>query len=224
MHYARATVTTLYVILIFCIIAFLGTELWPIGFVVQLQLFKTTVLAKVLLLIAVSAISVGWFYIDLSRWIEWLLAALACTFLVGVLVVRDVGKITLSNQALIDCARSRTDESDVFIVPPLADYFRVHARRSIVVDYKAVLFSPPELEEWYRRMGDVTNGAVETKSGSLTSLDEAFHNLTEEKLVATAEKYGASHLLREEPLSESQAFDEVCATAHGFVYALRPAQ
>ncbi|MFK7849152.1 MAG: hypothetical protein AB8G77_27945, partial [Rhodothermales bacterium] len=54
----------------FCVIAFLGTEVRPVLFIAKLQLFKMTILIKVIMVISLSAFIVKRLPAKLSAWIE----------------------------------------------------------------------------------------------------------------------------------------------------------
>ncbi len=51
-------------------------------------------------------------------------------------------------------AREKTGKNAIFIIPPDMEFFRIRARRAIVVDWKTSLFLPADLNEWYQRLSD----------------------------------------------------------------------
>jgi len=63
-------------------------------------------------------------------------------------------------------AADSTSENAVFIVPVEFTAFRWYSKRSLYVDYKAMVHQEIFLKEWYKRMQDIYQfGAEESKAG-----------------------------------------------------------
>ncbi|GIV59048.1 hypothetical protein GQ464_015755 [Rhodocaloribacter litoris] len=198
-----------------CSLGLLFTEAWPVLLVTKLQLFKTTVLAKVLFLIILGA--AGSLLLPTGLWkrisgllaTPWppLLALAGWTFLfVGLITQKEfvlarLHPLAHQEEALAQVerwARTQTPEEAIFAVPPSIDSFRAGARRGIVVNFKAYPFRDALMDEWYRRLTDLAPIRPPVRGGAavLPHLDAAYEGLSADELRRLAGTYGFTYVVR----------------------------
>ena len=196
-----------------CLISILFTEVWAIDAIMKLQLFKLTVIAKVLLVISVANGAASLILKFARRHVQAFFDnghyALGATFLLVatlVLVSPDAlglrhGPITESSpvsEQIADWARTNTERDDVFAVPPQWAGFRSQSHRAIVVNFKAIPFHPPEMAQWFERLLDMAPIDPPQRGGFavMPILDEAFLALSPEQVRQLAQKYGFRYIVR----------------------------
>ncbi len=156
-----------------CTIGFIFSEVYPVLFNTKLQLFKYTVFAKLLFVIAVCGAVFSWLPDAVRDRLMRLYAArrawLGVMALVWTLTVMGAvtGAAGLQSRlhpivhketpvaAVERWARSESPVGAVFAVPPSWSGFRTRARRAIVVDFKSFPFQPQLTRAWYERLMDI---------------------------------------------------------------------
>ena len=122
--------------------------------------------------------------------------------LVGFAFAADVHRQTITHprlslmgdNALYAWARADTPVDAVFLTPPRLNYFRLHARRAVVVDLKSPPLVPDELVAWYRRIGVVVGLA---HAQNLREVHQAWDAATHAELMVRARGFGAQYLVVE---------------------------
>jgi hypothetical protein len=122
--------------------------------------------------------------------------------LVGFALAADVHRQTIlhprlsltGDTDLYAWARADTPVDAVFFTPPRLNYFRLHARRAVVVDLKSPPLVPDELVAWYRRIAAVIALA---HPQTLKEVNQAWDAASHAELVARARSFGAQYLVVE---------------------------
>ncbi|MBT8400235.1 MAG: hypothetical protein KJO98_07150 [Rhodothermia bacterium] len=175
-------------------------ELVPVHFVIKLQLFKLSVVAKVLLL-ATACTALGHAVFTRSRVRVSLSAQIAggaiVIALLAVAAAKRVGQPTpRMTESVETWARSSTPANAKFLIPPSISSFRSMAERAIVVNYAATPFSPDDLVEWYHRITAIAPvGADRVGIELKTRLDASFHRQTESDWSRLAEQFSVDYLV-----------------------------
>jgi hypothetical protein len=243
LHDGAFVLRTLGVVAVLCVFAFVFTEVAPVLFVAKLQLFKTTVLAKLLLLIVLA----GAFFqalpaaarrpleavMDRGRWalaavlVAWALLVAAVTGTDGgylhdqvrpwVRAETDFGRV----EAWV---RTNTSRDAVFAVPPSDDTFRSTTQRTIVVNHKAIPYEDEHLLTWFERLTDLApiplpeRGAQEVEA----ALDSAFNHLPADALQRLSQTYRFHYVVRAAPLVGTGTFRERFRSGPWYVYEVVP--
>lgn len=237
----RETGLLLLFITLACLIGYLFTTVWPVFFIVKLQLFKTTVLAKLLFVLILSAtvsrLMPTFLWRSAARWLAgpWpSFMALAGWTIVCVGLI--TGNPFIRSRALPwehektpmaqleRWIRTQTPTEAIVAVPPSWDGFRTRARRAIVVNFKAFPFREDHMQGWYRRLLDMAPIAPPERGGAalLPLLDEAYEQLPAGALLERSERYGFSYVVRQTPLPSSHSFERVFQAEPWVVYRIRP--
>lgn len=211
-------------ILACCTLAFLGTEVIPLLGVAQLQLFKTTVLAKLLLVILACGAAIV--YLPGRRRLNrafapagWSVCVLLALWLV---VARGPEIREEAPVARVEAwARMHTAADAVFAVPPSWSGFRSRAERAIVVNFKAFPFHPTRNMAWFQRVTDLAPITLPARGYPALpdSLDAAFFRLPSTHLQRLASQYAFDYVVRAGAFpEESPAYTEVFAAGAWTVY------
>jgi hypothetical protein len=104
----------------------------------------------------------------------------------------------------IDVARwanRNVDPDAVFLAPASHGAFRIHARRALVVDWKALPFEDLSMREWRERILVCYGEIASTGFDGEREMDANYRAITDAKLGAIRERYGARFavLFRETP-------------------------
>ena len=220
-QHARFVYCFLTVAALACAGAFVSATVWPTLFITQFQGFKLTVLAKALLVIALSgwivsvlpsglrerltALLLRWrksgLALVLLLWIVTLGAGLAGVGRPGRLLEPVVHRTSALGQ-VERWARIQTAPSARFAVPPSVSSFRSEARRAITVNFKAFPHGRPLAHAWYRRLMDWAPLPPPAHGPDvLARLDSAYHALDVQESLRQMAAYDADFLLRARPLS-----------------------
>ncbi len=226
-----------------CLVAFVFTEVRPSLFVAQLQLFKMTVLAKLLLVIALCGAVFAYLPDWIARGADRLLAtrrlglALTLAAWLAVLggIALDVGFLRNRARPLAHAgtpvaqveawARTQAPRDAVFAVPPSWSGFRSRAERAVVVDFKAFPFRARDARAWFARLTALAPIALPDRGGPALqdSLDAAFFRQSAPALLGLAGRYGFDYVVRRRPLAPPHpAFEQVFASEEWIVYRLAP--
>lgn len=184
--------------------------------VAKMQLFKLTVLVKILSIAAICIVAAALVERIPGVRVERMLALIPGVALVGCLLVtavvqfqpqlleRRVAMLARAEDPWSDLYRwaaIETDNNAVFAVPPSNSSFRTWARRAIVVNFKAFPFQDTGMVEWYRRIRDTSDHpALASGYVPAADLDIAYEQLGEVDLTRLAELYGFTYVARTTPL------------------------
>ena len=225
---------------ILCGIGLLFTELAPVLFVAKLQLFKYTVLAKLLLIIVVSATVVRYLPATLRMPVQrlyghrgwWLGAMLVIYLATGAGLaqrtpalyakVRPLAHRTSAIDAIERWARQHTSTSAVFAVPPSWSGFRTRARRAVVVDFKSFPYQKSHTYTWYDRLMAIAPVRSTRSSGGalLPLLDSAFQAQTPAAWQRWQQRYGVDYVVTKRH-ADTAGLQAVHASGPWTVYRLR---
>ena len=86
-------------------------------------------------------------------------------------------------------ARENTPTNSVFLTPPNWGQFRLMARRAIVVDFKAFLFTDSAMMEWYERLTTCYGIPTGTGFSMIPELEANYRSITDEKLLQLQKEY-----------------------------------
>lgn len=222
-----------------CLVAFVGTEALRSEFIGKVQLFRITVLAKVALVIIVCAAISRFLPAAVRRLLDSLFdrpryALTAAVLLTAALVIASPDALGFRPPAvaadsppraqITEWARTQTDTTSVFAVPPSWDSFRSRSERAVVVSFKAVPFTSARILQWYRRLlaaAPVNARPRERARDLLPRLDDAFFALPVEELLAVCQEYGAEYAVRRGPVDPPAPALEVVFSAEDlFVYRI----
>lgn len=212
-----------------CIFATIFTELHPTLLIAKLQLFKTTVFAKLLLVILVTGAACyvipSTIRTPLQEVIRWPRIGLAVVLViwigVGVAAVhsngplRDwIGPFRRAAEPIgyvQNWANRSTNPSAIFAVPPSYSSFRSGAQRTIVINHKAIPFNDADMVTWFNRLMDMAPIDLPRRGGpeTLSHLDSAFAALSAEDLMALAERYRFEYVVRPTALIDLAKSPEV---------------
>jgi hypothetical protein len=103
-----------------------------------------------------------------------------------------------------DAARAAAAHSPpdaIFIAPPSFGILRIVGQRALVVDFEAIPFQDEPMREWRERIRTVYGQVQAGGHAAREALDGAYRATSDARLLAAAERYGASHavLYRETP-------------------------
>ena len=209
-EHRRFVVRTLCIVAGCGAVSFVATEVMTIATIAKLQLFKMTVVAKVVLAILLCGAVASWLpsvvrsaaeaLFDYSRYTSGAALLVACTLLLA--SPSALGLRPTPPRPLEEWARSATPRDAVFAVPPSWDGFRSQAQRAIVINYKAFPFLPGLEAEWLKRMVATAPITLPARGypGMLDSLDYAFLQLSASELREIGQQYGASYFARNQRL------------------------
>jgi hypothetical protein len=158
------------------VIYWIGVEKYRVPIILYTQWFKTTIWLEALACIMIA--------IGLEKLTFWPKAIFKYSALVSVVFLVLIGVYRLSgwfggkpdyifpwNATTNDAidvslkAAERTPEDAVFIVPVDFTAFRWYAKRSLYVDYKAMLHQEAFLKDWYDRIGRIYAYGLKEKQG-----------------------------------------------------------
>ena len=200
----------LIIIAALCIIGYVGTEVLRVDTIAKLQLFKSTVIAKLLLVIAVSNAIALIIVRRARRYVEAFFdhghyALGATLLLVATLIIVSPDALGLRQplastprEDVAMWARENTHKEALFAVPPQWAHFRSQARRAIVINFKAVPFHEPYMTQWFTRLLDMAPVEPPRRGSSklLPALDTAYLGLSPDDIRHLADKYGFDYIVR----------------------------
>jgi hypothetical protein len=114
---------------------------------------------------------------------------------------------------LAEWTRFNTPLEAIFTVPSEISTFRINAQRGLIVDWTMSPSIPGDLEEWYRRIGDISGIDINEVSTipSNDQLIDGYRNLDYSRAKFLKDKYGASYFVvnKENHLANIEKFDEL---------------
>ena len=211
-----------------CLLGLIFSEIWPVLFLTKLQLFKTTVLAKLLLVMVICGAAFGFLKDDFRRLLDALLGSFTLMWIVMVLILVMMFGLGVGYPALRELtpfyhlgssmerveqwAETRTEPDAVFSFPLSFSGFRSRAKRAIVVNYKAYPFQDANMYVWYNRLSDMAPGIQPERAERdlQRRLDEAYGALLPSSLRALSRQYGFTYVVRADPFEGPyHGFEEV---------------
>jgi hypothetical protein len=198
-----------------CVIAFALTEGMPVLFVAKLQLFKLTVLATTVLAILTAAWiattlpertrTLATRVLEMRRW-GWTAVAGGAILTIALAaggVGRPAAKFFPLTYARSDLAeverwvRANTSAEALFLIPPSNTTFRIHARRSVVVNFKPTPYQEGAIHVWLDRLSAVAPAPLPERGGLAfaRALDEAYAANDPADWARLAERFGAEFAL-----------------------------
>lgn len=224
-----------------CLFAFVGTEIIPSLFVAQLQLFKTTVLAKLMLVILICGAVAVWLPAALARFLDRLLdfktSGLVVILTLWALliggIVLDIDKIEAKigplahegtpQEQVETWARTQTPRDALFAVPPSWSGFRSRAERAIVVNFKAFPYREGLNEAWFERLTQWAPVALPNRGGPVLQerLDDAFFQLPPRSVLRLAHQYTFDYVVRDRSWTPSSpSFEQVFEAGDWVIYRI----
>lgn len=213
-HPARASASGRFIVrfagvtLALCALATVFTEAYPLLIVAKLQVFKLTVLLK---LLAVIFLAAGLLRLAPARWRAAFddhptrSPAVALTLLAA-----GLGSVWLHadriqppwqtepnepERQVETWARAATAVDALFAVPPSDGSFRSNAQRAIVINYGAFPFRDADMVTWYARLLDVAPIQPPRRGlGVKTALDSAFYAHSSDAWLRLRSRYGIDYV------------------------------
>lgn len=239
----RFVVRALLIIAALCLVAFVCTEVVPVLLVAKLQLFKTTVFAKLLFVIVLTGVVCQRLPEAVRRPFERVLdrryVSLGAVLVVWALVI--VGVVNSDGGylhdrvgpwvrrgtdfgAVEDWVRNNTSRHAIFAVPPSNSSFRSATERTIVINYKAIPYQDEDLYVWFKRLTDMAPVPLPERGSTalIGRLDEAFNGLTVDDLWRLRSTYRFDYVVRTAPLPEDGRFRKVYQSGPWRVYEALP--
>ena len=223
-----------------CCIGFVFTEIFPFLVFAKLQLFKLTVLAKLLFVILICSAVFGTIPTSIRKPFDTILKhpywGFAVMSVMCVIVVYGItggkfhdrlGPLARSDMPtgkLEQWAKTQTPHDAIFSIPPSFSSFRSGSQRTIVVNFKAVPYTDREVVKWFKRLLDMAPIELPERGGSavLSKLDDAYNSLSPAALLRLSERYKFGYLVRENPFDEDQTlFNIVFKADPWIVYQVR---
>lgn len=103
------------------------------------------------------------------------------------------GKSYFASSEIITYIRTKTGEDNIILTPPLWGELRLHARRAIVVDFKAFPFNDMAMLEWYNRMTNCYGETTQRGFAAIGDYNNNYMAIDDTKLVELKSKYGCSY-------------------------------
>ncbi len=203
-------------IALLCAIGTVFTEVMPVLQIAKLQLFKMTVLAKLLFVILICGAVTFWMPDSLRhpirtvlRWPRWGLAFVSVVWIgVGAAVLHTegylhelIGPFRRAAEPIGEVqtwVKRSTATSAIFAVPPSFSSFRSESHRTIVVNYKAIPFMDAQMIVWFDRLTNMAPIELPDRGGPQTQaqLDSAYASLSASELRDLAEQYRFEYVVR----------------------------
>lgn len=226
-------ISILVIICALCLVAYTGTERFHVLPILKLQLFKLTVLAKVLFVISIcmaaatalpsrfQSLIERWFFNAPGKFMG--VCIIAYMLLVFLQLDRYQAKVyplsasTDSKAAVYTWARTNTEETAIFATPPSWSGFRTTAARNIVINHKAYAYNDNDVHEWFARLNDMapTDISGRTDDTLISTLDDAYEHASLSKLESNISRYNIDYLVRSTPLD---AYPLLYSTDEWYVY------
>ncbi|MFZ1678233.1 MAG: DUF6798 domain-containing protein [Saprospiraceae bacterium] len=116
-----------------------------------------------------------------------------------------------------EMANKATPDNAVFIVPPDLTAFRWYSKRSLYVDYKAMIHNETFLKNWYERIGNVYDYDLESKKSGVNFSSHAAEILSSPSsvMIAKWKNVGITHLI-----SSASSIDGLELVGHNHSFSL----
>lgn len=228
------------IVAVCCIVGYLGTEFKPVMSIAKIQLFKMTIVVKVLMVMLVIQALITLFPSRVSDFLDRLvfekplqLAGLALAGIVILLLLqphRMESKVypwsttESAEHQIAAWAQANTETGEVFAVPPSWSSFRSHAERAIVINHKAFPHRNEDMPVWYNRLLDMApiKPPARTDNTLQKNLDLRYHALGPQQLELLSYEYTFDYVVRNASLPAGSAFSVVFETQGWFIYKVSP--
>jgi hypothetical protein len=229
-----APVIILSVIASMCLASWFMTEVIPVEIVVKLQVFKLTVIGKLLLIILIATYAESLIYsrtrVRDSRG-QWIVAGASTAIFMASIVgaiwpgTADVLYARLwsehTESGLYAWARDSTPSNALFAVPPSNSSLRSRGQRAIVVNYAAVPFAADDMIEWYGRLRTVAPVPQPGTGHRLRlQLDSSYHAQTWSHWSQVADTYGVDYLVHRSSTTNDVPYEVSYRDKEWVVYRL----
>lgn len=234
---SRILFTALSIISLLLITAYLNASYLHIATLTQLQLFKISVIGKLLLVMVISEVIFSWLVAErftekLSSWLTrplvWRSTAAAVLLLLtgawtyAPLTARNLPAVSRASSPeaeLYAWIREHTSPEAIFAVPPDHSGFTYYAKRARYVNFKAFPYHEKDIQEWYRRILTQTplSGASFSESGitlpdsrgmsGLKKSVESYESANNFILYEFASKEEVQYILRRTPIDPPETPD-----------------
>ncbi len=223
-----------------CVIGYIGTEVKPIMPIAKVQLFKMTIVVKVLMAIVVSYVTVSLLPTRLRDFLDGLVfehpMKLAGIAMAGTLALFLLQPHRLEQKVypwsvqqspeyqIAAWAKANTEMGEVFAVPPSWSSFRSHAERAIVINHKAFPHRNEDMPIWYDRLIDMAPIKPPARSDNTLqeNLDLRYQALGPQQLELLSYEYTFDYVVRNVRLPAGSAFSVVFETQGWFIYKVSP--
>ncbi len=222
----RVLPTALAVIALLCLAAWFFSEVYPLSLIVKLQLFKSSVIAKVICLTLLGAAIPDPDFHRLSKFFQQpsvRAAAAALPLLLVIALFTDVVREEHIEpiSAVESWARADVEPDALFAIPPSISSFRSRAQHAILVNYAAVPFRPEDMREWYARLRNLAPVAAPVRGIALKAqLDEAYHHRTLDDWMRLREQYGIDYFVYARTAEPAYPLPVVYKDSYWSVYRL----
>lgn len=208
-------------VMVGCLVMIVFTEWIPVLFIAKFQVYKLTVLFKLLALALMGAVLVAVTQPPIVHFLDRLLVRgrMRLAAGLGIVIVCTVGWIVAPSMVdgrlngrvhlgsdlgrMEQWIAANTDVEDVFAIPPSNSSFRSATRRGIVVSFMAFPYVDSDMIEWYSRIQALAPiGIIKTGLPVRPVLDDAFENLGEDELRSLAGEYDFEYVLRHRDLED----------------------
>lgn len=226
-------------VFLYCTVGYMATEVWQVLPIAKLQLFKSTVLIKALMVISICAaamqvlplsinVTVNQF-LNRSRWsapASGVLLLMALWLLQPDRLERKVYPFSQKQEIttpLLSWVRDHTPQDALFAIPPSWSGFRSHAQRSVLINFKAFPYRDEDIYRWFNRLNEIAPISLpnRTSSNLLSRLDSSYHALTTDKLANIVYQRDVNYVIRTAPLVKADSlFLPVYARESGYIYAV----
>ena len=223
-----------------CLVSLILVEGAESLLVAQLQLFKLTVLANALLVVAACTAVAQSAPAAVRRWqgpSPVASAAFAGALVLGLGIGLASGgldsrigpwrRAALPMTQAEDWVREHTPPDAIVAVPPNSTTFRLRARRAVVVTFKAAPFQDGAIHEWYARLLALAPAATRSPARGLAfgeALDDAYALNREDDWARLARDYGVTYVLRRQGAGAPPRGVPVFEAGPWAVYALTAAE
>lgn len=227
------------VVLMLCLLGTIFTEVTPWLFGTQLQLFKSTVVAKLLCLVGFSGavvfllprvvqtkldavLQLGWSGVALALSL-WALM-ITCMVWPGSPLFHLNGpgsRLHSPEGSLLTWVQEETPVDAHFAVPPSWSQFRSYGQRSITVNFKAIPYSEPLIRDWFDRLlrWSPTDVSQPLPRALQQHLDQAYATLPPSTLLQHVRTYDVDFVVRPlEAMSLPDPFERVFRNQAGVIY------
>jgi len=235
----RIMLAALFVTGLLLMTAYLNVSYLHITTLTKLQLFKFSVVGKLLLVMIISETVMNRLLPDqlrkrLSVWLTgarvWQISATAVLILIASawtyapLTARNlpaVSRAVSPDAELYAWIQKQSHLDDVFAVPPDHSGFAYYARRAQYVNFKAFPYHENDIQEWYRRIRTLASlsGTSFSESGmflsdlngvsGLKELVELYEHANDFSLYEFARREGIQYILRRTPVESSGTHQQI---------------
>jgi len=199
---------------VLCCVSIVFVEVVPIELVAKLQFFKLTVPSALFASLLLSATISAWLPPAITKFGEYLLSRrrvglLCAAVLFGVVLTLAVRGTSRPGALLYPVqhlqtelagveawARTGTDTSALFAVPPTVGTFRSFGERSVVANWYAFVFDDRAMQTWYERLTAIAPISPPARGADpKPELDAAYYNRSGADWLNLRDRFGIDFVL-----------------------------